>query len=66
MIRADTGSPQLYETPVVQPVVMGFARSFSWQNLAQFQSGCKFGLQVGFHHSDKTHNFPAIVDILRA
>ena len=66
MIRADTGSPQLYETPVGQPVVMGFARSFSWQNLAQFQSGCKFGLQVGLFHSDETHNCLAIIDVLRA
>ena len=66
MIRADTGSPQLYETPVVQPAAMGFARSFSWQNLAQLQLGCKFGLQVGFHHLNKTDNCPVIIDFLRA
>jgi hypothetical protein len=66
MIRADTGSLQFYETPVVQPVVMGFARSFSWQKPAQFQSGCRFGLQAGFFRPDKTHNCPAIIDVLRA
>ena len=65
MIRADTGSLQLYETPVGQPVVMGFARSLSWQNLAQFQPGCKYGLQVGFRLSDEMHNCPAIIDVLR-
>jgi len=26
MMRADTGSLQLYEAPVVHPVVLGFAR----------------------------------------
>ena len=66
MIRADTGSQQLCETPVVQPVVMSFARSFSKQNLAQFQSGCKFGLQVSCHRSDKTLNCIAIIDVSRA
>ncbi|MGA9042422.1 MAG: hypothetical protein WB421_17955 [Terriglobales bacterium] len=66
MIRADTGSQQLYERPVGQPVVLGFARSSAWQNPAQFQSGCDLGLQVGFCHLDKTHNLTVIIDVLRA
>jgi hypothetical protein len=43
MIRADTGSLQLCERPVVQPVSLCFARSFSGQNTAQSSQVASMG-----------------------